>query len=186
MCRCMSYRLYKNGSWRIKSDISANLGGIKVYLLLRRLIISTIVLISPNLFSHGEETHALINKSKADMQNQCVEPTDIMRKQHFIFLYHQRDKTVLKGIRTKQHSLANCIDCHVSYDEKGVAIPINSDGQFCQVCHIKTAVNIDCFTCHATVPRGRKSSMENENNFSKIETNSSMLIKYFAEHGNAK
>jgi len=157
-----------------------------VYLLLRRLIISIIILISPNLFSHGEETHTLNNKSKADMQNQCVESTDIMRKQHFMFLYHQRDKTVLKGIRTKKHSLANCIDCHVSYDDKGIAIPINSDGQFCQTCHVKTAVNIDCFACHATVPRGRRNPAENKNNPSKIEAKSNMLIKYFAEHGNAK
>jgi len=155
-----------------------------VYLLLRRLIISIIIFIPPTLFSHGEEGHTLTNKSKADMQTQCVESTDIMRKEHFMFLYHQRDKTVLKGIRTKQHSLANCIDCHVSYDEKGEAIPINSDGQFCQTCHIKTAVNIDCFTCHATVPRGRKNLTENKNNLSNIQRKSNMLVKYLMENGN--
>ena len=44
-----------------------------------------------------------------------------MQKQHFEFLYHQRENTVEKGIRTKNHSLANCIDCHVSHDEKGEA-----------------------------------------------------------------
>ncbi len=153
-----------------------------MYLLLRKLIISIIIFISPNLFSHGEEGHTLTNKSKADMQTQCVEPTDAMRKEHFMFLYHQRDKTVLKGIRTKQHSLANCVDCHVSYDEKGEAIPINSDGQFCQTCHIKTAVNIDCFTCHATVPRGRKNPIEKRNNLSNIEIKSNMLVKYLMEH----
>jgi hypothetical protein len=47
-------------------------------------------------------------------------------------------------------------------------------------------VNIDCFACHATVPRGRKSSIENKNHPSKIEIKSNTLIKYFVEHGNAK
>ena len=106
-------------------------------------------------FAHDGEKHVIKGHSKADMLDQCVEPTEIMQKEHFVFLYHQRDETVIDGIRTKQHSLANCIDCHVSYDEIGKPIPVTDDGQFCQACHVKTAVNIDCFTCHATVPRGK-------------------------------
>ena len=134
-----------------------------------RLLLSILILVTPNVFSHDGIDHSLIGKSKADSQEQCVEPTEIMQKEHFVFLYHQRDKTVIKGVRTKNHSFANCIDCHVSYDEKGKAIPINSEGQFCQTCHVQTAVNIDCFSCHASVPRGRKSVakiiLENEHNF---------------------
>ena len=106
-------------------------------------------------FAHDGEKHVIKGHSKADMLDQCVEPTEIMQKEHFVFLYHQRDETVIDGIRTKQHSLANCIDCHVSYDEIGKPIPVTDDGHFCQACHVKTAVNIDCFTCHATVPRGK-------------------------------
>ena len=91
-----------------------------------------------------------------------------MRKKHFEFLYHQRDLTVLDGIRTKNHSLANCIDCHVSYDNNAKPIPINSEGQFCYVCHIETATNIDCFSCHATVPRYNETKSQNENELQKV------------------
>mgnify|MGYP005724741315 FL=1 len=37
--------------------------------------------------------------------------------------------------------------------KKGKAIPINAEGQFCQDCHVKTATNITCFSCHAAEPR---------------------------------
>ena len=74
--------------------------------------------------AHDGNPHISPGKSKADSQEACVEPTDVMRKEHYLFLLHQRDETVVNGIRTKNHSLANCIDCHVSYDEKGKAYPI--------------------------------------------------------------
>ena len=117
-----------------------------MYQLIKSLPVLLVVFFSNNLFSHDGEIHKLKGHSKADMLEQCVEPTEVMQKEHFGFLYHQRDKTVIKGIRTKEHSLANCIDCHVSYDDNGAALPINSEGQFCQTCHVQTAVNIDCFT----------------------------------------
>jgi hypothetical protein len=103
--------------------------------------------------AHDENPHVSPGKSKADSQEACVEPTELMRKEHYMFLLHQRDETVIDGVRTKQHSLANCVDCHVSYDNQGKAIPINSEGQFCQECHVKTATNITCFSCHAAEPR---------------------------------
>ena len=45
---------------------------------------------------------------------QCVEPTDLMRRDHMKLLKHQRDKTMHQGIRTKPHSLNECISCHAS------------------------------------------------------------------------
>ena len=131
-----------------------------------RYLFLFIILTPLNISSHNNEPHSIKGSSKADSMTQCVEPTEIMQKEHFVFLYHQRDNTVIDGIRTKQHSLADCIDCHVGYDEKGVAIPINSEGQFCQTCHVQTAVNIDCFSCHATVPRdkGMKRIKASDNN----------------------
>ena len=117
-------------------------------------------------YTHDGNPHVTVGKSKADSQEACVEPTDIMRKEHNLFLLHQRDETVVDGIRTKNHSLANCVDCHVSYDEKGKAIPINAEGQFCQECHMKTATNITCFSCHAAEPRFPKHS----GNISKSNT----------------
>ena len=41
---------------------------------------------------------------------QCVEDPTWMRTNHFETILHQRDETVLKGIRTVEHSLKNCID----------------------------------------------------------------------------
>jgi hypothetical protein len=83
----------------------------------------------------------------------CVEPDEEMRRNHMNFILHQRDETVHEGIRTRQHSLEECVNCHASLDEEGDEyLPINSEGQFCNSCHSYTAVNIDCFQCHATKP----------------------------------
>ena len=83
---------------------------------------------------------------------QCVEPTEIMRKQHMEILLHQRDLTMRQGIRTKQHSLNQCVECHVQKNNQGDFIPINAPEQFCASCHSFTSVAIDCFDCHATTP----------------------------------
>ncbi len=91
--------------------------------------------------------------SKAASAEACVEPEDVMERNHMEFLKHQRDDTVHEGVRTKKYSLAECVDCHVSRDAAGAAIPINAEGQFCQTCHAYASVKLDCFECHATVPR---------------------------------
>lgn len=83
---------------------------------------------------------------------QCVEPTDLMRREHMQFLMHQRDDTVHGGIRGARHSLVGCIDCHAQKDPQGLAIPVNAEGQFCESCHRFAGVSMDCFECHATVP----------------------------------
>lgn len=87
----------------------------------------------------------------SDLQD-CVEPTDVMRKDHMSLLFDQRDRTVHQGIRTKRHSLVGCIDCHASTDQNGKPIPINAAGQFCQSCHAYAGVKMDCFQCHAPTP----------------------------------
>lgn len=83
---------------------------------------------------------------------QCVEPVEIMRRDHFEFLRHQRDQAMHLGVRALRHSLAGCIDCHASRDAQGQFLPVTAQGQFCQGCHAYTAVKIDCFSCHASVP----------------------------------
>lgn len=83
---------------------------------------------------------------------QCVEPNDIMRRDHSRFLEHQRDNTVHLGIRTSKYSLVGCIECHAVQGSDEQYIPVNDEGQFCQSCHVYSAVKIDCFTCHAAVP----------------------------------
>ena len=91
-----------------------------------------------------------ITKGKGD---QCVEPTDDMRKNHMHYLLHKRDKTLRDGVRTKDYSLKECINCHAQKNDSGQYIPITDEGQFCQSCHSFASVKVDCFECHRTTPQ---------------------------------
>jgi hypothetical protein len=82
----------------------------------------------------------------------CVEDTEFMRRNHMDLLKHQRDETVLKGVRSKQYSLKECLDCHVVYGPDKVAVAASNPSHFCRACHDYAAVSIDCFECHASRP----------------------------------
>ena len=86
---------------------------------------------------------------KARPGTQCVEPPEVMRRQHMSFLKHQRDETVHGGIRGAKHSLQGCVDCHASPATGSVAA---APGDFCSSCHQYAAVKIDCFECHRPKP----------------------------------
>ena len=91
--------------------------------------------------------------AKATKEFGCVAPVDDMRKNHMEALLHQRDDTLREGVRTKKHSLAECINCHVSKDEKTGAMPsFGDDKHFCSSCHNYAAVKVDCFQCHNDKP----------------------------------
>jgi hypothetical protein len=81
----------------------------------------------------------------------CVEDTEFMRRNHMQLLVHQRDRTTRLGIRTAEHSLKGCIECHASAATGSVAA---AKEDFCQSCHSYAAVRIDCFECHARKPDG--------------------------------
>lgn len=83
----------------------------------------------------------------------CVEETPLMRTSHMEMILHQRDETMHKGIRTKKHSLKECIECHAVYDSNNQPVSIASPKHFCRVCHDYAAVSIDCFQCHSSKPR---------------------------------
>ena len=55
---------------------------------------------------------AIPQPAKPMNANACVEPVDIMRREHMNFLMHQRDATVLDGERGSKYSLTGCLDCH--------------------------------------------------------------------------
>ena len=84
---------------------------------------------------------------KALKGEQCVEDTDYMRRNHMKLLTHQRDETVHEGIRTKKHSLKECINCHASKETGSVTA---AKDNFCVSCHSYAAVKIDCFDCHSS------------------------------------
>jgi hypothetical protein len=80
----------------------------------------------------------------------CVEPTAEMRANHMDYILDQRDATMHEGIRTKQYSLVECINCHVS--DAPDAPRVDSEKHFCNSCHSYAGVSIDCFQCHADRP----------------------------------
>lgn len=81
---------------------------------------------------------------------QCVEPADVMRRDHMRFLKHQRDDTVHAGVRGAKYSLKECIGCHASPTTQSVA---TGETNFCTSCHSYAAVRVDCFECHSSTPQ---------------------------------
>lgn len=84
-------------------------------------------------------------KAKGD---KCVEPADIMRRNHPDFLKTQRDATMHLGIRDGKYSLTGCIDCHAAADPKAADPKAKSIEPFCESCHAYAAVKLDCWSCH--------------------------------------
>ena len=82
----------------------------------------------------------------------CVEDTDFMRRNHMNLLKHQRDETVLDGVRGSQYSLKECISCHAVMGADAKPVTVSDPGHFCRSCHEYAAVSIDCFQCHASRP----------------------------------
>ena len=60
-----------------------------------------------------DENNPLLPAIPAAAGDQCVEPTEVMRRRHMDFILHQRDETVHKGVRTEKHRFVNCVNCHV-------------------------------------------------------------------------
>lgn len=90
-------------------------------------------------------------KQKAD---ECVEPEGVIRTKHMDFLMHQRDATMIEGIRTQQHSLKECINCHVpATKQDGSPLHYGDKEHFCTTCHAAVGQKIDCFQCHADRPQ---------------------------------
>lgn len=88
---------------------------------------------------------------KAEGEN-CVAETDFMRRNHMDLIVHQRDDTVIRGLRDEPFSLVECVDCHSRKDSEGKPLRIDAKGEFCASCHEYVAVKIDCFSCHAAIP----------------------------------
>jgi hypothetical protein len=84
-----------------------------------------------------------------DKPGRCVEDTATMRREHPDMLKHQRDLTMHEGVRTRQHSLKECVACHASTKTGSVL----GEKGFCQSCHDYASVKIDCFRCHASKPK---------------------------------
>ncbi len=97
----------------------------------------------------GEVPYPDIPKGRGEA---CVEDTEYMRRNHMTLLMHQRDDTMHKGIRSKRHSLKECLDCHAVAGADSTPVTVADPQHFCRSCHDYAAVKIDCFQCHASRP----------------------------------
>ena len=152
------------------------MGAIRINIVGNVLIGLFLIVVSATSIADGSK----VPPPKGD---QCVEDPTWMRTNHFETVLHQRDDTVLRGIRTQKHSLKNCIDCHITPNESGeYARYSNSEEHFCASCHTYAAVSVDCFQCHADRPESAvreaiKQQLENGTNpHEGMKTSASELI----------
>jgi len=101
---------------------------------------------------------AIPQPTKPEAASACVEPVEVMRREHMKFLLHQRDATVLEGKRDGKYSLTGCMDCHNPAQDDGKVVRYPDPQHFCADCHRYASVKIDCFECHAD--RGLASSQQ--------------------------
>lgn len=130
---------------KFKRDMRSGASGATVFLL----ILAGLAAVAASPHARGAPPVIKIEKP-----GQCVEPTALMRRDHMKLILHQRDQTMVRGIRTTKHSLKNCIDCHASPKTNSV---LGKEG-FCESCHTYAAVQMDCFECHSPSPRAPPSA----------------------------
>ena len=114
---------------------------ISPYTFTQALLVAIVLLmIPPGLLAAETESSSMGNVVlprviTPENVRQCVEPTDIMRRDHMKFLFLQRDATVLNGIRTGKYSLTGCINCHAQPAEDGKIVRAEDPEYFCTACH---------------------------------------------------
>jgi hypothetical protein len=119
-------------------------------LLVTGLALSANPVLAHDKSEQGEKSGRVpmpVHRANTEKGDECVQPEEIMRRDHMKFILHQRDKTMHKGIRTTQYSLKNCVDCHA--DNKTGSV-LGKEG-FCESCHRYAAVKLDCFECHSAL-----------------------------------
>ncbi|MFK5969666.1 MAG: hypothetical protein QM487_06040 [Candidatus Marithrix sp.] len=129
---------------------------MKILMILRKLSLGLLLIMTVNSVSAGEVPMPEIPKAKNDFsaEQACVEPIDVMRRQHGLLLKHYRHDTMRRGMRASEYSLIACINCHVTANESGDYPTVHHGSEhFCRSCHTYAAVNIDCFQCHTSQPQ---------------------------------
>ncbi len=96
--------------------------------------------------------------------SKCVKPIADIRRNHMELLKHKRNETMREGVRTKDNSLVECIDCHVIPNKNGEYARFGEDEHFCSSCHNYAAVNVDCFDCHSDLPEDAAKKLRSSKN----------------------
>lgn len=117
---------------------------------MKRLLVSVLMmaafLVSP---SYAEGLFPNIPKAIGEPH---PEGNEYWRVNHPSLLSHDRDQTVIEGIRDIDASIAECVSCHAVKGPDAAPVTIASEEHFCRACHDYAAVQIDCFQCHNSVP----------------------------------
>ncbi len=120
--------------------------------------------------SKPPELMKAVNQFKSDeIRDRHIEN---MRINHMDELLHKRDETVINGIRTEDHSLKSCINCHIPEQYNGKVLRSTDPEHFCSTCHNYVAQKIDCFQCHVDHPNNSKVSQIAPNDI--IHTNAKL------------
>lgn len=123
--------------------------GVAILLLVCLSALSAFAVATDEGVSSGRVPKPVIPQAQGD---RCVADTAFMRRNHMDLLDHQRDETVLEGLRDEAFSLKDCISCHAVKGPGNMPVTVSDPKHFCRSCHDYASVNIDCFQCHASRP----------------------------------
>jgi hypothetical protein len=160
----MSDRLHRYGTGRsltvtLVQNFASLLRCLMLTCLLGALPGGSLIAADATASSFGEVM--IPSPAKPADASACVEPVEVMRRDHMKFLLHQRDATVLNGNRETKYSLVGCMDCHNPASVSEEIIRYENPQHFCAECHAYASVKIDCFECHADrgLARSEQSSL---------------------------
>ena len=117
---------------------------------MKRLLVS--VLMMAALLGSPSFAEGLLPNIPSAIGEPHPEGNEYWRVNHPALLSHDRDQTVIDGIRDVEASIAECVSCHAVNGPDAAPVTVESDQHFCRACHDYAAVKIDCFQCHNSVP----------------------------------
>ena len=120
-----------------------------LHILLRGILLALLAAGAVRADGSGFGAVGIPDPPRPAQAENCVEPVEIMRREHMKLLVRQRDRTVIDGERNGKYSLVGCMDCHNPVTATGEAPGYEDADHFCAACHAYASVDIDCFECHA-------------------------------------
>ncbi len=152
------------------------------------MVVLTLLLVSVNGIAEEKGNNGFGRTDKDVQGTSCVRDTKDMRLNHMKYILHQRKETTRLGKRwpktshKNNYSLELCVNCHARVKKGNEIVPvsINSKDHFCNQCHRKVAVKIDCFQCHNSKPTGKVnivSSPASKSTTTKKDANSKTSAK---------
>jgi len=102
------------------------------------LVIATPLALSFVAYASGTQLSASPATPKMPIQR-CILDTPSARYHHMTYLKERRDQVVRDGRRSGQvtsNLMSTCSGCH------------GEQSQFCDKCHERAGVSLDCFGCH--------------------------------------